>query len=149
MARIHYFHEIYLHINWHCHRDLPMISPHMEPFLHGEIEALCRKEAGVFFKAIGGIYTHIHLAIQITPSVHIDELIGRLKGASSHEMNERFGKQALHWQRGYGIVSFAGLNLPAIQSYIRNQKLHHAKGRGLKRLLERVDENAPEVEARL
>ncbi|GAF85214.1 unnamed protein product, partial [marine sediment metagenome] len=30
----HIFSEIYLHLNWHCHNDKPMIKPKIEPSLH-------------------------------------------------------------------------------------------------------------------
>src|SRR5437773_973671 len=102
----HVFSEIYLHFNWHCHNDRRMISPEIETYLHGHIRNYCHKCKGVRFHGIGGTEDHVHLVIQVEPWVAIAELVGKLKGSSSHEINRKFGAGTLQWQRGYGVVSF-------------------------------------------
>ena len=67
--------------------------------------------------------------------MHLDEWIGQLKGASSHE----FGK-ALQWQTGYGIVSFGTKDLKWVVDYIGHQREHHKNGSIYERL-ERFDDN--------
>ena len=124
----HTFHEIFLHINWHCHRDQPQISPVVERFLHEFIQNYCSNAKGVRFEKVGGTETHIHLAIQVEPSVLVSDFIGKVKGASSYEINKQHGPNTLHWQRGYGVASFAKRNLPAVLKYIAEQKKHHQSG---------------------
>jgi hypothetical protein len=53
-------------------------------------------------------------------------MIGKIKGASARELNQQFGLKMIRWQRGYGVVSFAYANLPAILKYIELQEQHHA-----------------------
>jgi putative transposase len=124
----HTFDLIFLHINWHCHRDQAMIRPQMEEGLHRFMQQHCEKTRGVEFKGIGGTETHVHLALQVEPVLCPSEFIGKIKGASAHEMNKRYGRDTLKWQRGYGVVSFAKRNLPAVLRYVADQKKHHREG---------------------
>jgi REP element-mobilizing transposase RayT len=97
----------------------------------------CHTTKGVYFHGINGTPTHIHLAINIEPHVTISDLVGELKGYSSHEFNKREGTKRLEWQRGFGVVSFGQRNLGWVQSYIARQKEHHAAGK-LEDRLERI-----------
>ncbi|MHB9131333.1 MAG: IS200/IS605 family transposase [Armatimonadota bacterium] len=124
----HSFHEIYLHINWHVEYDRPVITSSLEPLVHGIIRQLCVEYPGIYFHGIGGTETHAHVAISIEPTVCISEMIGRIKGRSSHDINAQSGRKVIDWQRGFGVVSFSKKDLPWVLLYIANQKEHHAKG---------------------
>jgi len=134
----HVFHEIYLHFNWHVKHDQPTLRDEIERAVHQLLEERCRKLKGVFLHGVGGTETHIHMAINIEPSVTISELVKNLKGGSAHDLNERVRQKTLEWQRGYGVVSFGRRNLPWVLDYIAHQKEHHAAGRVFDRL-ERCD----------
>ena len=123
----HTFSEIYLHLNWHCLKDRPLITPNVEPALHGFIEEYCAKIKGIHFKGVGGTGTHVHLVFQIEPFAGLSEFIGQVKGASSHEMNKKFGAGTIAWQRGYGLVSFSKKHLDSVLRYVAQQKEHHAR----------------------
>ena len=138
----HNFSEIFLHLNWHCAKDRPLLTPTIEPDCHAFIEEYCAKVKGIHFKEIGGTETHIHLVFQFEPFVELTDFIGKIKGASSHEMNQRFGRDSLEWQRGYGIVSFSKKHLPSMLQYVARQKEHHAAGT-TKDTLERHEEDDP------
>ena len=139
----HTFSEIFLHLNWHCLKDRPLIAPRMEPVLHPFIEEYCSKIKGIHFSGVGGTETHVHLVFQMEPFVPLSDFIGQAKGASSHEMNKRFGPGTLQWQRGFGIVSFSKKHLPGILSYMARQKEHHAQG-STKEILERSGDDEPQ-----
>jgi putative transposase len=130
----HVFHEIYLHLNWHTKDNSPLITPHLEPSVHDFLRERCQQTKGVYFHGIGGTTDHVHLAINIEPFVTISDLVGDLKGACSHIINEQQRMKALHWQRGFGVVSFGLKQLPWVQDYIANQKQHHAVGHVFDRL---------------
>ena len=125
----HVFHEIYLHFNWHVKDDQPVLTAELEPVVHQFITDRCKRTKGVYFHGIGGTETHIHLAVNIEPQVTISELVKDLKGGSAHDTNQDQGSQVLHWQRGYGVVSFGKKNLPFVLGYIAAQKEHHAHGK--------------------
>lgn len=133
----HVYHEIYLHITWHTKDDSPLLTPTLEPSVHDVLRDRCHQTKGVYFHGINGTPTHVHLAINIEPHVTISDLVGELKGFSSHEINKQQGMKRLEWQRGFGVVSFGSRNLPWVQSYIARQKEHHANGR-LEDRLEKV-----------
>jgi len=102
-------------------------------------QCLREKAAGlgdVQIHEIGGIETHVHLAISIEPTVTISELVGALKGFASHEVNRRLGmaSKVLEWQTGYGVVSFGAKDLPWVVAYIQNQREHHTRGNSYDRL---------------
>ncbi len=124
----HTYSEIFVHFNWHCLKDRNLIVPRLEPALQTEIEQYCRKTKGAHFKGIGGTTNHVHLVVQLEPYVTISDFIGKVKGACSHEMNKRFGRDTIAWQRGYGVVSFAGRDLPGVLKYVQFQKEHHQAG---------------------
>jgi REP element-mobilizing transposase RayT len=80
------------------------------------------------FLGIGGTADHVHLVIRIGPNMAAMEVVGKVKGASAREINKGCGMKMLQWQRGYGVVSFAARDLPAILKYVENQEEHHAGG---------------------
>jgi len=125
--------EINLHITWHTKDSIRFINDRIEPELHKYLKNRVVETAGAYFHAVGGIDDHVHLAVSVKPTIGLDNWIGQLKGASSHE----FGK-ALQWQSGYGIVSFGTQDLKWVVNYVLNQKDHHARGSIYDRL-ERIE----------
>ncbi|MBI1900448.1 MAG: IS200/IS605 family transposase [Planctomycetia bacterium] len=143
----HVFHEIYLHMNWHTKNDSPLLTPAVEPLVYEFLRERCRSTRGVYFHEIGGTADHVHLVVNIEPFVTISDLIGDLKGACSHEINQQRRFKALEWQRGFGVVSFGKRQLKWVVEYVQNQKEHHSKG-GTHERLERTtsDDDAPEAD---
>lgn len=106
-----------------------MIRENLEGALYQFIKDRVIKTSGAIFHAIGGIETHIHLVTTVTPSLHLDEWVGQLNGASSHE----FGK-LLQWQTGYGVVSLGTKDLDWVINYVNNQRQHHDRRTAVERL---------------
>jgi putative transposase len=105
-----------------------MIQPAIEKQVHDFLHSYCTSQAGVYYLASNGTEDHVHMLLQIEPTVTISDFVGKIKGASSYEINRKLGRNTLHWQRGYGVVSFARLNLPGLKKYVENQKEHHSVG---------------------
>ena len=124
----HVFHEIYLHINWHTKLSRPLLTTSLEPEVHDFLRRRVEQTQGVFFHGVGGTATHIHLAVNIEPSVNISDFVGDVKGACSREINKLRRAKSLEWQRGYGVVSFGKRQLNWVLEYIANQKEHHVRG---------------------
>ncbi len=131
-----YYSEINLHVTWHTKDSLPLLTPTVEPLVYRYLKQRLVHEKGVFVHEIGGTETHIHLVLTIPPTILLSELIGQLKGASAHEVNQQFGRRdkALQWQTGYGVVSFGTGDLSWVKEYVRNQRQHHAEGKTFDRL---------------
>ncbi len=131
-----YYSEINLHITWHTKNSLPLLNEKIEPLAHRALKKRLLDTDGVLVHEIGGTETHVHLCISIPPTVTISDLIGQLKGGSSHDVNQEVGRleKVLQWQAGYGVVSFGTRDLPWVKAYVRNQREHHANNHCFDRL---------------
>ena len=138
MAR-NYYSEINLHITWHTKESRPLLTPKIEDLVHHYLRGRCISTPGVYVHAVGGIETHVHLCLTVAPTILISEFIGQLKGASSHEVNQKLGGGAkvLEWQAGYGVVSFGTRDLEWVTAYVNSQRERHAGGR-VEMRLERI-----------
>lgn len=128
--------EINLHLTWHTRQSAPLLEPKIEAMVHHSLRGRCINTPGIYYHEVNGTETHVHLCVTVLPSVHIDELVGRLKGGSSHDVNSRLGdgRKLLEWQHGYGVVSFGTRDLEWVVAYVRDQKQRHAAGRTVGRL---------------
>jgi putative transposase len=118
--------EINLHLVWHTKESRFLIKPEMRETVYDVIRRRACSEAGVFVHEIGGTMNHIHMAVTIPPTLLISEWIGKVKGGSSHDLNDMpiFGG-LFEWQTGYGVVSFGAKDLPWVVAYVRKQIRHH------------------------
>jgi len=125
-----YYSEINLHMVWHTKGSLPLLTPEVESATHQWLRRRIVETPQLFVHEIGGTETHVHLAVTIPPTAVISDLIGQLKGSSSHAVNQQLGRhrKLLHWQAGYGVVSFGTGDLDWVKAYILNQRQHHDVG---------------------
>lgn len=81
-------------------------------------------------QAIGGVDDHIHLIVSIPPNIAVAEFIKRIKGSSSHYLNNGLGYaiEPFSWQGGYGVFSVSNNQLDKAIEYVKNQKVHHQNG---------------------
>jgi putative transposase len=77
---------------------------------------------------VNGWYDHVHLVVAIPPKHAVADVVKRLKGASSHDLNHgaRLDYE-FAWQRGYGALSLGERQRPQAEAYVQNQKQHHAQ----------------------
>jgi len=137
-----YYSEINLHLTWHTKESLPLLTPTVEPLAYRYIKHKLVNTEGVFVHEIGGTETHVHVVVTVPPTITPSELVGQLKGASSHEVNQQIGTRdkTLQWQTGYGVTSFGTGDLEWVKSYVRDQRQHHVQGKTFDRL-ERITNN--------
>jgi REP-associated tyrosine transposase len=83
------------------------------------------KNLGIKLIAIGGTTNHVHLLIELPPSLPLAEAVQKLKANSSRWIGEH--GVIFEWQKGYGAFSVSPSLLNTVRSYIRNQKQHHTK----------------------
>lgn len=125
-----YYSEINLHLTWHTKESAPLLTPRVEPVTHRLLRERIEKTEGVFVHEIGGTETHVHVAVNIVPTILVSDFVGQLKGGTAHEVNQILGSggKILQWQTGYGVVSFGTKDIPWVGAYIREQRRHHARG---------------------
>lgn len=124
----------YFHVIWTTKRRQRIIVPNLEPIIANAI-ATKAKEFDTRLLGFNAVEDHIHLALFIPPNILPSELIGQMKGLSSHAVNiATEGQERFRWQEGYGILTYGEKNLDYVLRYIANQKAHHASGKIQKRL---------------
>src|SRR5690349_4061146 len=116
--------RLFYHAVWSTKYRLDLIDPTWEKDLYGYLWGKATALECIPH-AIGGISNHIHVAISIPPKVAVATLIGKLKGSSSHHINENYAQGSFLWQAEYGVTSFSERALVSIVDYIQNQKKHH------------------------
>ena len=143
-----YYSEVHLHLVWHTKASLALLTPSLEAETHHYLRGYLMNTPGAFVHEVNGTANHVHVAVSLAPTLLISDLIGKLKGASAHNANQKFGggRKLLEWQSGYGVVSFGTKDLEWVRAYIRNQKEHHARGTVQERL-ERITPEPAVAEA--
>lgn len=117
--------QLYIHIVWSTWNRLPLVTADVEPYVYAAIVTKC---ASVVCHAIAvnGTEDHVHVLVQFVSTVTIAQLVGELKGASSHLVTHMVQPGAFFkWQRGCGAFTLSKRSVPQVQAYVRNQKQHH------------------------
>jgi len=84
-----------------------------------------RRNHGIFVRIIGGMEDHVHLLVELPPSMGVARATLLIKSNSSKWINETGRDFA--WQKGYAAFSVSESNIEAVVEYIRNQEAHHRK----------------------
>lgn len=102
-----------------------LITPALRAELYAYIGGIIRDERGVLFE-IGGMADHIHIAAKYRADVSVADMVRLIKTNSSKWAGERRDLTLWYgWQTGYGAFSVSESRLPALRTYIQNQKQHH------------------------
>ena len=100
------------------------ISPELQSRLWSYVAGICKK-CGMIVQAVNGMEDHIHLLIQLQPTLSLSDAVLAIKSNSSrwaHDEGQKFT-----WQEGYAAFSVSASNTPAVIRYIQNQRAHHKK----------------------
>lgn len=135
------YEEAYHHFVWTTKMREPMIVARMESLLYTHIHQKCA-EMKTFVHALGGMPDHVHLVCSLPTTMTISEFVKNIKGSSAHYINHHTLGEPLAWQPGYGHLTFAKHDLARINTYVDNQKSHHAR-KSLSPKMERVS-SAPD-----
>ena len=121
-----HYHWMYVHLVWSTKLRRPLIGSGLEERLYECIRGKCR-ELQCSPLAIGGVEDHVHLLVQLHPTVSVSQLVKRIKGASSRMASNEVVDpgDVFQWQRGYSVFSVGPRGLDAVTAYIQNQKEHH------------------------
>jgi putative transposase len=101
-----------------------IITKPMQAHMWRYVAAICQ-ENGIFVHSIGGMEDHIHILVQIPPTMTIAQAVRLIKSNSSKWMNELGHRFA--WQKGYGGFSVSASKVSTVVRYIENQERHHRK----------------------
>ncbi len=121
------FTKLYIHCVWSTKNRDNILKKSFRQKLFNHIRKNCADKK-ITLLAINGFTDHIHLLIDLHPTMPLAEAINLIKGESSHWINENklipghFG-----WQKRYSAFSVSLSVLNKVTHYIQNQERHHEK----------------------
>ena len=117
--------HVIVHLVFSTKERFPCIDATVRPSLHAYLAEVTRNAGCACFR-VGGVADHVHLAVGLSRTTAIADLVNELKTSSSMWMK---GKPAyvsgFAWQRGYGAFSVGPDDLEAVVTYIDRQEGHH------------------------
>jgi putative transposase len=113
-----------VHIVFSTKERRKIIPRDMKERVWSYIAGICKQEK-IFVHAVGGMEDHVHLLLQIPPTMTLAEAVRTVKSNSSSWMKQEIKKFA--WQEGYGGFSVSKSQIPVVVRYIKNQERHHKK----------------------
>ena len=121
--------EAFHHFVWATRKREHFITAETERVLHRYIRQRCGGFR-VAVHALNGMPDHVHLVVTLPATLAPADFMETIKGASAHFVNHLPEMEGcLHWQEGYGWLTFALDDLPRIVRYVDRQKERHAVGR--------------------
>jgi putative transposase len=120
----HSFSKNHQHIVFSTSERRKMIDKTLQPKLWAYVAGICRNH-GIFVRAIGGVEDHIHMLIELPPSIAVAKAVLTVKSNSSKWLNET--GRSFAWQKGYAAFSVSASNINAVERYVSNQESHHRK----------------------
>lgn len=116
---------VIVHVIFSTKARHPFHIPDTREKLHGYLATVARN-AGCEAYRVGGVADHVHLALRMSRTISIADLMETLKTTLSKWVKTQSPKLAkFSWQRGYGCFSVGPSDLDALRAYIDSQEEHH------------------------
>jgi REP element-mobilizing transposase RayT len=116
---------VIVHVIFSTKDRVPLLDAEVRPKLHAYLATVARN-AGCEAHRVGGVAEHVHLAIRLSRTITIAELVETLKTTSSKWLKGQSASLgAFAWQRGYGCFSVGPSDLDSLCEYIDRQEEHH------------------------
>ena len=113
------------HIVFSTKDRAPVLDATVRPALHAYLATVARNVDCECFR-VGGVADHVHLAVRLSRTTTMAQLVEELKTSSSKWLKTQSpALSAFTWQRGYGAFSVGPSDLDALLHYIDNQEEHH------------------------
>jgi putative transposase len=113
-----------IHVVFSTKNRSKSISKEFQSRMWAYVAGICKNHE-IFVHAVGGMEDHIHLLIQIPPSLSVAKAVLAIKSNSSRWAHEQGQESA--WQQGYAAFSVSSSNVPAVVRYLQNQESHHRR----------------------
>ncbi len=118
---------VIVHVIFSTKDRIPVLDAEARPGLHAYLATVARN-AGCETYRVGGVADHVHLAIRLSRTLTIADLVEKLKTSSSKWLKTQSALLgAFAWQRGYGCFSVGPTDLNSLCEYIDQQEKHHRR----------------------
>jgi len=118
---------VMVHVIWATRWRAATLAPQMDGWLAEMLGQKC-SDLGCELLSVGNSRDHVHVVLRQAPSIALAEVVGRLKGSSSHAWNVRSPARRVHWQTGYWARSVEQASLDPLLGYVRDQRRRHGSG---------------------
>jgi len=116
---------VIVHVIFSTKERVLLLDAEVRPKLHAYLAKVARN-AGCEAHRVGGVADHVHLAVRLSRTITIAELVETLKTTSSKWLKGQSASLgAFAWQRGYGCFSVGPSDLDSLCEYIDGQEEHH------------------------
>ena len=116
---------VIVHVIFSTKERRPLVDTDTRPKLHAYLATVARNAGCECYRA-GGVADHVHLAIRLSRTLTIADLVENLKTSSSKWLKTQSADlAAFSWQRGYGCFSVGPADLDSLCAYIDKQEEHH------------------------
>ena len=141
--------QLLYHIVFRPKHSAPAIPLEHEESLYRYIWGIMKKKDCVLYR-IGGMPDHIHMLIQMPPTLSISDFMRDLKTATHRYLREEKVKFPLFdgWGKSYCALSCDAESKECVINYIKNQKAHHQEVSFEEELLRLLKDNHIEVDKR-
>jgi REP element-mobilizing transposase RayT len=120
----HSFVQNYVHVVFSTKDREKLLSKPMQPKLWAYMAGIARNHEFLVL-ANGGMEDHVHLLLQLPPTLTLAQAISLIKANSSRWIGEHGMRFA--WQEGYGGFGVSKSNRGVVEKYIANQEKHHKR----------------------
>lgn len=121
------FRQIYYQIVFSTKHRKPVLVEQYDEQLYKYIWGIVKNKNCRLYR-INGMPDHIHLFIDLHPSVSLSNLVKDVKIASNQWIKQSgLFPDFEEWQRAYGAVTYSEKDKQAVINYIKNQKEHHRR----------------------
>lgn len=119
--------QIIYQLVWGTKRREKTLDKNNQEKLYKYIRGIIEKKGCLAYQ-INGIEDHIHIAVDIHPSVAVADLVKDIKlGTTKWIKEEKVFPKFKGWQSGYGAFTYSIKEKERVINYIKNQEEHHAK----------------------
>ena len=121
------FSQIYIQIVFAVSGRQSLIKPEFKEDLFKYVTGIIRNQ-GQKLIPINGMADHVHMLIQLSPTIAPSDALRFIKANSSKWVRDKWPRRvSFAWQLGYGAFSVSKSSIPAVLDYIHNQEQHHRK----------------------
>ncbi len=117
--------NILIHLIWSTKDRHPWLEPGLREKAHAFLAGTVRQCDCEAYR-VGGVADHVHLAVRLSRTLSVADLVKEIKTASSKWVKAR--DATLHhfaWQQGYGAFSVGMSQKDTLLHYIDTQEEHH------------------------
>ena len=117
--------NILLHLVFSTKDRRPWLDDSVCERLHAFLSGAVR-QVGCEAYRVGGVEDHVHLAVRLSRTLSVADLVKEIKTASSKWLKTQGdSRREFSWQQGYGAFSIGMSQKAALLQYIDSQEQHH------------------------